>query len=150
MSDKSLNMSLPCEKVVHGVKIRKLPNGKYFRVLQILQEFPGEVLNVLYPDKTPEQALEEMGEITFDKILEFLPKLIAVIPDKTFNILAEILEIDRKVLDEDLDPLQTIEILEEFAKLNRFDELKKKLSPMLKKIPVLNQIMRMMGLGSNM
>lgn len=144
--DKSLNMSLPRETTMHGVVVRKLTNGKYLRLLQILQDFPKEVLGALYPDKTAEEALEEMGEITFDKVVDLIPKLMTLLPDKTFDVLSELLEVDRTVLENELDPLDTIEILEELGRLNRFDELKKKLRPYLMKIPVLNRIMT---IGSN-
>lgn len=138
--DKSIEKSLPEEKVIHGVRVWKFPNGKYLKTLQLLQTFPQEMIEALYPGKSAEEALNEMGDITFDKILELLPKLMVLIPDKTFNILSEILEVDRDILENKLDPIETIEILQELARINRFDELKKKLIPMIERIPVLNRI----------
>lgn len=137
LRDKSLNMLFPKEKTIHGVIIKKLPNGKYFRVLQIINDFPTEALKALYPDKTAEEALEQMGEINFDKILELLPKLIELLPEKTYEILSEILSVDRNFIENELSPLETIEVLEELAKLNRFDELKKKFSPAINKIKMM-------------
>jgi hypothetical protein len=141
-------MSLPAEKTVHGVRIWKFPNGKYLQMLKILQEFPGDMLDALYPGKSAEEALAEMGDITFDKILELLPKLMVLIPDKVLDAFSAILEVDRNVIENELDPLQTVEVLQELAKINRFDELKKKLLPMLERIPILSQAMKSVT-GSN-
>lgn len=136
--DKSIEKSLPEEKIIHGVRVWNFPNGKYLQMIQILQTFPTDMLAALYPGKTAEEALTEMGDITFDKILEVLPKLMIIIPDKVFDMLSQILEVDRDIIENKLNPIQTIEILQELAKINKFDELKKKLLPALEKIPLIN------------
>ncbi|RKL63016.1 hypothetical protein DXT63_08450 [Thermoanaerobacteraceae bacterium SP2] len=142
----SIEKSLPQSKKIHGIEIKKMPLGKYLKVLQLLQDFPQEIFKALYPGKTAEEALSEMGDITFDKVLDLLPKLIALLPDKVLDIISEILDVDRKHLEEKMTPLELIEVMQEFARINKLDELQKKIYPMLEKIPIVNQMMK---IGSN-
>lgn len=142
----SIEKSLPLSKKIHGIEVKKMPLGKYLKVLQLIQDLPKEIFKVLYPDKTAEEALIEMGDITFDKVLDLLPKLIALLPDKMLDIVSQILDVDRKHLEESMTPLELIEVMQEFVKMNKFDELQKKIYPMLEKIPIINQMMK---IGSN-
>lgn len=126
--------SLPKVKKIHGVEIEKKPCGKYFEALQTLKNLPEDFIKEL-SDNGQEFKISEM--FTMENIMTLIARLLIVIPDFTFEFLSKLLEIDRKVLEEQLTPKELLDVIQEFWKINELESFFAQMKPILSKITTL-------------
>lgn len=126
--------SLPKVKKIHGVEIEKKPCGKYFEALQTLKNLPEDFIKEL-SDNRQEFKISEM--FTMENIMTLIARLLIVIPDFTFEFLSKLLEIDRKVLEEQLTPKELLDVIQEFWKINELESFFAQMKPILSKITTL-------------
>ena len=126
--------SLPKVKKIHGVEIEKKPCGKYFEALQTLKDLPEDFVKEL-SDNGQEFKISEM--FTMENIMTLVTRLLIVIPDFTFEFLSKLLEIDRKVLEEQLTPKELLDVIQEFWKINELESFFAQMKPILSKITTL-------------
>lgn len=126
--------SLPKVKKIHGVEIEKKPCGKYFEALQTLKNLPEDFIKEL-SDNGQEFKISEM--FTMENIMTLVTRLLIVIPDFTFEFLSKLLEIDRKVLEEQLTPKELLDVIQEFWKINELESFFAQMKPILSKITTL-------------
>lgn len=126
--------SLPKVKKIHGVEIEKKPCGKYFEALQTLKNLPEDFIKEL-SDNGQEFKISEM--FTMENIMTLIARLLIVIPDFTFDFLSKLLEIDRKVLEEQLTPKELLDVIQEFWKINELESFFAQMKPILSKITTL-------------
>lgn len=126
--------SLPKVKKIHGVEIEKKPCGKYFEALQTLKNLPEDFIKEL-SDNEQEFEISEM--FTMENIMTLVTRLLIVIPDFTFEFLSKLLEIDRKVLVEQLTPKELLDVIQEFWKINELESFFAQMKPILSKITTL-------------
>ena len=126
--------SLPKVKKIHGVEIKKKPCGKYFEALQTLKNLPEDFIKEL-SDNGQEFKISEM--FTMENIMTLVTRLLIVIPDFTFEFLSKLLEIDRKVLEEQLTPKELLDVIQEFWKINELESFFAQMKPILSKITTL-------------
>lgn len=121
-TDKSLKMSAPREYELHGVKIRKLPVGRYIRAMHTLEELPQILAEGILPKGTPPGQLSKMlADLNPETMSQTALRLLAVLPEQACRLLSELLDIPSKLLldpDEGLSPAELAEILEAFWKIN--------------------------------
>lgn len=128
------NLSLKNEKTINGVTVRKMPNGAYFRALQTLKELPKSFVEELGLGE--EAKLSEL--LDMKNIGDVIVRLLAVLPEFTINFLSELTEIEKDKLENELTPVETIEIVKAFWKINKLDDFFELTKPMLMKIfPIL-------------
>ena len=124
-----LAVSVPLEKDLYGVKIRKLPNGAYIKALQTVQNLPAILMEKCFPGMDIDDILNQLKQLDKDGILAIAGHLMTVIPEEFFKIVSELLSIPYEKLMDDLTPTETIEILEAFWEVNDmapfFEKLKK-------------------------
>ena len=58
-------------------------------------------------------------------------KLLMVLPGFTIDFLSELMDIDRNVLEEELNPTETIEIAKKFWEINRLNDFFDQLKPII-------------------
>ena len=112
--DKSIEMSAPQIKMLHGVEIKKLPVGRYIKLLQHAETFVPEVLTALFPEMKDGAIAMKFTEITVDELKAFLARAAAVIPEQLCMIAGSLLGIPEGRLldpDEGITPVQLIEVL---------------------------------------
>nr|DAL11247.1 MAG TPA_asm: hypothetical protein [Caudoviricetes sp.] len=126
--------SLPKVKKIHGVEIEKKPCGKYFEALQTLKNLPEDFIKEL-SDNGQEFKISEM--FTMENIMTLVTRLLIVMPDFTFEFLSKLLEIDRKVLEEQLTPKELLDVIQEFWKINELESFFAQMKPILSKITTL-------------
>lgn len=126
--------SLPKVKKIHGVEIEKKPCGKYFEALQTLKDLPEDFVKEL-SDNGQEFKISEM--FTMENIMTLVTRLLIVIPDFTFEFLSKLLEVDRKVLEEQLTPKELLDVIQEFWKINELESFFAQMKPILSKITTL-------------
>lgn len=120
--DKSLKISAPKEKMLYGIKIRKLPIAKYIRFLQTAEELPQLLVGKMFPDENITGIAQYLKELDRDKLPELLTKLMAVVPNELMGLISELLDIPIERLTEDspeaLSLSELMEIVTEFWELN--------------------------------
>lgn len=113
--DKSLELSLPKAKELHGVKIVKLPIARYLAAVNTLENLPHIFVSELIPNAdSAKELLEKLinGDGEFIETLLF--KMLTVIPKELCRLLSELLGIpEERLLDVDSkNPLSLNELAE--------------------------------------
>lgn len=122
--DKSLRMSVPPVQELYGVKIRKLPMGKYLQVLRAMEDLPAVVLGELFPgcDSMP-KMLSMLEHIDRGGMTKLAVRLLAVLPEQFCRMVSSLLDIpSERLLNPDasdaLGLAELAEILEAAWKAN--------------------------------
>lgn len=114
----SEDLSLPEEIKMYGVTIRKMPNGQYFKALKLIKKLPESFMKE-FLDGDTDIRLSDMFDI--ENLAKLIGTLLTVAPSFTIKFLAKLLDIEEKVLEEQLTPAQTIEIVQKFWKINELE-----------------------------
>ena len=120
-------LSIPQERTIHGVEIRKLPNGAYIKALNAIQDMPEVILKGCFPGMDPDDILEQFQNISVDMLPLLAGKLMANVPEQFLRFLAELTEIPFEKLFNELTPNETMDILEAMWELNDLTDFFKKL-----------------------
>ncbi len=130
-SDAS-EISVPMEQELHGVKIRKLPNGQYIKALNAVQNLPQLIIEGCFPGQDLDEILTfftDPNNINTDNILAIAGKLLAAVPEQFLKLASVLLNIPIEKLTDELSPNETLEILKAFWEVNDmspfFENLKK-------------------------
>lgn len=139
--EKSLKVSLPKAKTVHGIEIKKVPIGVYLNAMSELEELPGQIINTLFPGKTITDILAEFTTITDDKIIAVALRLLGVVPEQIIKALALILGVDKDEIINRLTPKELCDVIQEYWKMNDMTDFFGVVSGLIKsklKLPTLN------------
>lgn len=133
-------VSVPRDSELYGVKIRKLPNGAYIKALQTVQNLPAILLENCFPGEDIDDIMKQLGKLDKDGLLAIAGKLMAVIPEEFFKLIAGLLDIPLAKLIDELTPTETLQIIEAFWEVNDmspfFEKLKKIFGNMTKTVPI--------------
>lgn len=100
--DKSLKISAPRERTLHGVRIHKLPVGKYIQVLRALEDLPSLLMGEVFPELRMKDILSTLQQIDKDGLLAIMGRLLTIVPEQVCTILSDLLDIPLdKLLDAD-------------------------------------------------
>lgn len=120
--DKSLAMSAPPEYELHGVKIRKLPVGKYIQVMRTLDDLPELLLGEAFPECTNMgEAMGALVGLNQDKMTRIALRLLTVVPEQACRLLGGLLDIPPEALldpERGLSPAELAEVVEAFWRAN--------------------------------
>ncbi|WP_050697727.1 hypothetical protein [Anaeromassilibacillus senegalensis] len=114
-SDKSLRMSAPPTRELYGVKIRKLPVGKYLQVLRAIDDLPATLFSAIAPGAgSPLEGLLALERLDKDGVAELTLRLLTVVPEQFCRAVADLLDIPAaRLLDPDApDALGLMELAE--------------------------------------
>lgn len=130
-SDAS-GISIPIENELHGVKIRKLPNGQYIKALNTVQNLPQLIIKGCFPGQELDEIVTfftDPNNINTDNILAIAGKLLTVVPEQFLKLVSVLLDIPIEKLTDGLTPNETLEILKAYWEVNDmspfFENLKK-------------------------
>ena len=74
--DKSVKMSAPKSYILYGVKIRKLPVGKYVQVMEAVNNLPAILLDDIFPDTSDFGTLiAQLNVMKRDEFLDIFGKI---------------------------------------------------------------------------
>lgn len=125
-------ISVPIEKELYGVKIRKLANGSYIKALNMVQNLPQLILEGCFPGQGIDKIMEFFENINTDRIITLAGKLLAVLPKQLLKFISELLDIPMEKLIGELSPNETLEIIKAFWEANDltpfFENIKKTIS----------------------
>jgi len=120
MSDKSINLSLPQDYELYGIRIRKLPIGSYLKAVQTVRNLPELLLKQCFPGMKPDEVLNRLKSLDESALYEILGRLLTVVPEQFLRLVAELLEADY----EHLLKLSPKELLDVFTALWKANEMK--------------------------
>lgn len=121
--DKSIDMSMPTERELYGVRIVKLPVARYIKVLNTLETLPQILASIVLPDGGAEDLLTSLANGNKGFLEQLFTGLLVSAPTEICKLLSDLLGIPlNRMLDEDsndpLSPAELIEILLAFWKKN--------------------------------
>lgn len=131
MAKSNEEKSLPKTINLHGVEIKKMPCGKYFEALQTLKDLPEDFIKEL-SSEGEEFKLSEM--FTIENIMNLITKLLIIAPKFLFSFLSQVLDIEEKVLKEELTPTELLEICRKFWEVNKLEDFFDQMKPVMKGI----------------
>ena len=120
--DRSLKISAPKDRTIYGVRVRKLPIGKYIRLLHAAEELPQLLIGKAFPGQNIGEIMRYLKNLNKDNFVDLITRLLAVVPEELMKLLSELLDIPQERLLEDvpeaLSPKELIEIISAFWELN--------------------------------
>lgn len=144
MAKSKESLSLNMEEELYGITIKKMPNGQYLKALELIKELPESFMKELMEGKT-DMKLSDMFDI--NNIATLIGTLLNVAPSFTIRFLAKLLNVNEKVLKDELTPLQTIEIAEKFWEINDLTSFFQKMKPIMKNI---GQVTKLIGFNEQL
>ena len=136
MSNEKL--SLDKEVEMHGVIVKKMPNGQFLKALETIKEMPESFIKEVMQGRT-DIKLSDM--LDTKNIAMLVGTLLTSVPEFTIRFIAKLLNIDEKILKEEVSPLETIEIVEKFWEINNLTSFFQKMKPIMSKlVPMINLI----------
>lgn len=120
--DKSVDMSEPEERVVHGIVVRKLPIGRYVKFLQTTNNLASFLLGDVFPDaKNVSGLIAQIMALDKAALFDTLGKLIVSVPDKVCTLAAELLDVDPDTVC-NLSPTELTDVLLAFEEVNNLSD----------------------------
>ncbi len=130
-------LSLDEEIELHGVVIKKMPNGQYLKALELIKKLPESFMKELMEGRT-DIKLSDMFDI--QNIATLIGSLLTVAPSFTIRFLAKLLDIKESVIENELTPLETIEIVEKFWEINNLTSFFQKMKPIMKNMTAIGNL----------
>lgn len=122
--DRSINMSLPPDKVLYGVRIHKLPVAKYISALNAAENLPQILLGEVLPEVgSAAELLDKLISSDIPTLQLIVTKLLVNAPAEFCRVISILLDIpSERLLDPKCkNPLAAYELLQimlEFWKVN--------------------------------
>jgi len=113
-----IRKSLPAQRIVHGINIKKLPIGAYLTAFESVGDLPINVLSRLFPGLSTDEALLRMKNIDTNGILTLIARAVAVIPDEFLGFVSIILEVDVNKIRNEMTPCELADVLSAFWQAN--------------------------------
>lgn len=138
MAKSKESLSLDNEIELHGITIKKMPNGQYLKALEVIKELPESFIKELMEGRG-DLKLSDMFDTK--NIAMLVGTLLTSVPEFTIKFVSKLLNVNEKVLKDNLSPLETIEVIEKFWEINNLTDFFQKMKPIVKKLlPMTNLI----------
>ncbi len=115
--DKSISMSMPNTETVHGVEVKKVPIGQYFKSMGSLQDVIFKIIGEVFPGKSVEEIVSEVLTISEGGTLKMMIGLIATIPEQIVALLCDITGYDRDIIN-GKTPAEVLDIFQAYWRIN--------------------------------
>ena len=113
--DKSIKMSLPKEREVHGFTVRKVTMGEYLTALKETQELPQNLLDM-------NKAMNILLTGKQEEAVGIAVKLFMKAPEPLIRLLCEIMRIDPERALQELTPSEMLDVVKAFWELNSMND----------------------------
>jgi len=131
---QSVDLTLPKEKNVHGITIKKVPVGKYVASMEDIQNLPKTIMGKCYPDEDLQSVINRAKTADREFLLDLFGKLMVHAPEIIVDLASLYLDVGKEVLLS-LSPSELLDVLEAWWELNDlsdfFGRVWKKIKPML-------------------
>ena len=132
------NLSLANSKTMYGIKIRKLPIGKYLELTKKINILGKDLLEKGFNNKSIEEILQDLSNINKDELIKLFNGLLNTSPDLVINFMVDVLEVDKDKLinNDEIGLYELIEMIEAFIELNNLGKLIEKFKKLIKIEPM--------------
>ena len=90
MKNKSIKMTLPKTKELHGIKIVKLPVARYINALDTLENLPSVLIKLVLPEMGGlSEILKQFQTGNFDIIEKIIIQLLKTVPREFCKLLLQ-------------------------------------------------------------
>lgn len=132
------SLSLGNSKTMYGIKIRKLPIGKYLELTKKVNVLSKDLIEKCFNNKSIEEILNNLSNIDKDELINLFNGLFNGSPDLVIDFMTDILEVDKDKLinNDEIGLYELIEIIETFIELNNLGKLVEKFKKLIKIKPM--------------
>lgn len=130
--DKSVKVTLPETKMVHGVEIKKVPVGRYINALKKQEELPAVILDTCFPGKSIDEIAAMFMSADRDTIIYVAGRLLASAPELAVSILCEIIGLDYEHTINTYTPTELLDIATAFWEVNDLSDFFKRAWALIK------------------
>ena len=132
------SLSLSNSKTMYGIKIRKLPLGKYLELIKKVNILGKDLLEKGFNNKSIKEILDDIINLNKIELIKLMEGAFNTAPELVMDFLADILEVDKEKLmdNEEIGLYELIEIVEEFIKINNLGKLIQKLKKWINILPM--------------
>lgn len=132
------SLSLGNSKTMYGIKIRKLPIGKYLELIKKVNVLGKDLLEKGFNNKSIEEILNNIINIDKIELIKLMESAFNTAPELIIDFMVDILEVDKEKLmnNEEIGLYEFVEIIEEFIKINNLGKLILKLKKWLNIVPM--------------
>ncbi len=120
--DKSIKMSLPKERDVHGFTVRKVTMGEYLTALKETQELPQNLLDECFGNLDMNKAMNILLTGKQEEAVSVAVKLFMKAPEPLIRLLCEIMRIDPERALQELTPSEMLDVVKAFWELNSMND----------------------------
>jgi hypothetical protein len=120
--DKSITMSLPEERTVCGVKLRKVPVGEYIKALKKLEALPAVIAGKCFPGQSLESVMALLASAEKDTVMALISRLMLILPEQVIETLCDIIGMDGKEAINKYTPKELMDIALAFWELNELSD----------------------------
>lgn len=110
-------LSLGKSEIVHGIEVKKMPCGKYFEALQELKNLPSDFIKEV--SNGVEFRLSDMFDL--ENLINLVSQLMIIAPKFLFKFLSKLLDVNEKVLRDQLTPDELLEVCIKFWEVNNLE-----------------------------
>lgn len=122
-------LSLGKSEIVHGIEVKKMPCGKYFEALQELKNLPSDFIKEV--SNGVEFRLSDMFDL--ENLINLVSQLMIIAPKFLFKFLSKLLDVNEKVLRDQLTPDELLEVCIKFWEVNNLENFFNQTKSIVKK-----------------
>ncbi len=111
---RSTARSLPKDRTVHGIPVKKLAVGQNIASMEEIQDLPQKLLDALLPEGG---SISDITRGTSQDLVGVLLRLLGTAPDLVIDLAVTYIETDRETLLA-LSPSELLDVLEAWWELN--------------------------------
>ncbi len=126
------SLSLNNSKTMYGIKIKKLPLGKYLELTKKVNILFNDLFEKGFSNKSIEEILESIININKEELINLFNGIFKIAPDLLIDFIVDVLEVDKNkfINNNEIGLYELTEIIETFIEINNLG----KLMPKLKKV----------------
>ena len=126
------SLSLNNSKTMYGIKIKKLPLGKYLELTKKVNILFNDLFEKGFSNKSIESILESIININKEELINLFNGIFKIAPDLLIDFIVDVLEVDKNkfINNNEIGLYELTEIIETFIEINNLG----KLMPKLKKV----------------
>lgn len=126
------SLSLNNSKTMYGIKIKKLPLGKYLELTKKVNILFNDLFEKGFSNKSIEEILESIININKEELISLFNGIFKIAPDLLIDFIVDVLEVDKNkfINNGEIGLYELTEIIETFIEINNLG----KLMPKLKKV----------------
>jgi hypothetical protein len=115
-----VGLSIPQERELYGIKIRKLYIGEYLKALNVIKNLPEILLKDIFPGADLDELFDKFKNMDENLLFEITGKMIVIIPEQMLKLIASLLDCEYEYIRDNLTPNELLEVVMAVWEINDF------------------------------